>query len=88
MKKNKDILCFWLLAYGFFHAYFQRKKEGNQNPFLFFFMGGYLLSLILFAYWGIPRSGFPHTANWAGFNQARSASKPVKNSQNFSTEPV
>jgi hypothetical protein len=39
--------------------YFHRKKEGNQNPFLFFFMSGYLLSLILFAYWGISRSGFP-----------------------------
>ncbi len=39
--------------------YFHRKKEGNQNPFLFFFMSGYFLSLILFAYWGISRSGFP-----------------------------
>ncbi len=39
--------------------YFHRKKEGNQNPFIFFFMSGYLLSLILFAYWGISRSGFP-----------------------------
>jgi hypothetical protein len=38
--------------------YFKRKKEGNQNPFLFFFMSGYLLSLVLFAYWGISRSGF------------------------------
>jgi hypothetical protein len=39
--------------------YFKRKKESNQNPFIFFFMSGYLLSLILFAYWGISRSGFP-----------------------------
>ncbi|HEB36848.1 MAG TPA: hypothetical protein ENI18_13580 [Candidatus Aminicenantes bacterium] len=39
--------------------YFHRKKEGNQNPFIFFFMSGYFLSLILFAYWGISRSGFP-----------------------------
>jgi hypothetical protein len=39
--------------------YYYRKNEGNQNPFLFFFMSGYLLSLILFAYWGISRSGFP-----------------------------
>jgi hypothetical protein len=55
------IFTFPAAGVGFFLAlilYFHKKKEGNQNPFLFFFMSGYLLSLILFAYWGISRSGF------------------------------
>lgn len=39
--------------------YFKRKKEGSQNPFLLFFLSAYFLSLLLFAYWGISRSGFP-----------------------------
>jgi len=39
--------------------YFKRKKEGSQNPFLLFFLSAYFLSSLLFAYWGISRSGFP-----------------------------
>jgi len=39
--------------------YLKRKKEGSLNPFLFFFLGAYFLSLLLFACWGISRSGFP-----------------------------
>lgn len=39
--------------------YFKRKKEDSQNPFLLFFLSAYFLSLLLFAYWGISRSGFP-----------------------------
>jgi hypothetical protein len=56
------IFTFPAAGVAFFLAlffYFKRKKEGNQNPFLFFFISGYFLSLILFAYWGIYRSGFP-----------------------------
>ena len=56
------IFTFPAAGFGFFLAlflYFQRKKEGNQNPFLLFFLSAYILSLLLFAYWGISRSGFP-----------------------------
>lgn len=35
------------------------RKKGFQNPYLFFFSSAYLLSFLLFAYWGLTRSGFP-----------------------------
>jgi hypothetical protein len=62
IEEQTLIFTFPTASVGFLLAlifYFHRKKEGDQNPFLFFFMSGYLLSLILFAYWGISRSGFP-----------------------------
>jgi len=36
-----------------------KRQKKSPNPFLLFFVAGYFLSLILFAYWGISRSGFP-----------------------------
>jgi len=56
------IFTFPAAGFGFLLAlllYFQRRKEGNKNPFLLFFLSAYFLSLLLFAYWGISRSGFP-----------------------------
>lgn len=47
---------------GFFLALFlllRGRKENLQNPILFFFSSAYLLSILLFTYWGITRSGFP-----------------------------
>ena len=41
------------------YLYLRRKREGSQNPFLLFFFIAYLVSLLLFAYWGISYSGFP-----------------------------
>lgn len=39
--------------------YLRGRKQGLENPFLFFFASAYLLSVLLFSYWGISRSGFP-----------------------------
>lgn len=39
--------------------YLKGRKQGFENPFLFFFASAYLLSVLLFSYWGITRSGFP-----------------------------
>jgi len=39
--------------------YLRGRKQGLENPFLFFFASAYLLSVLLFSYWGIIRSGFP-----------------------------
>lgn len=39
--------------------YLGRKKEKNSNPFLYFFLSAYCLSLLLFVCWGIVHSGFP-----------------------------
>lgn len=39
--------------------YLRGRKQGLENPFLFFFASAYLLSVLLFSYWGITRSGFP-----------------------------
>lgn len=39
--------------------FLKRRKKGLQNPYLFFFSSAYFLSVLLFAYWGITRSGFP-----------------------------
>ncbi len=39
--------------------YLKGRKQGLENPFLFFFASAYLLSVLLFSYWGITRSGFP-----------------------------
>jgi len=49
-------------AVGFLLAlflYLRRQKERGKHPFLLFFLIAYLLSLILFAYWGLSHSGFP-----------------------------
>jgi hypothetical protein len=39
--------------------YLKRKRLGAINPVLLFFAGAYLMSVLLFSYWGITRSGFP-----------------------------
>jgi hypothetical protein len=39
--------------------YRRGKRENSRNPILLFFMSAYFLSLLLFLYWGISRSGFP-----------------------------
>jgi len=36
-----------------------QKRRGHPNPLALFFLTGYLLSLILFAFWGIRYAGFP-----------------------------
>jgi len=56
------IFTFPAAGFGFILAlylYLRRKKEGSQNPFLLFYFIAYLLSFLLFAYWGISHSGFP-----------------------------
>jgi len=55
------IFTFPAAGVGFLLAiilYLKRQKK-SPNPFLLFFIAGYFLSLVLFAYWGISRSGFP-----------------------------
>lgn len=39
--------------------YFKQSKQKEQNPLFLFFISAYFLSLLLFAYWGISRPGFP-----------------------------
>jgi hypothetical protein len=39
--------------------YLKDQKRKNQNPILLFFLCGYFLSAVLFAYWGITHPGFP-----------------------------
>ncbi|MDI6698293.1 MAG: hypothetical protein QME85_05085 [Candidatus Saccharicenans sp.] len=39
--------------------YLRDRKRNAQDPVVFFFLCGYLLSVILLAYWGIKNSGFP-----------------------------
>ncbi len=39
--------------------YRRRKRENSRNPILLFFMGAYLISILLFLGWGISQSGFP-----------------------------
>jgi hypothetical protein len=39
--------------------YLKNKKTGRPNPVLLFFLFGYLIGVILFAYWGISHPGFP-----------------------------
>lgn len=46
----------FLLAVFFF---WREKKRGLKNPFFLFFTAAYLLSVLLFAYWGLTHSGFP-----------------------------
>jgi len=45
------LLTLWL--------YLKGEKQKNQNPVLLFFLCGYFLSMVLFAYWGIAHPGFP-----------------------------
>ena len=49
------ILCFLVLLY----LHLKSNKEVGKNPFFLYFMIAYLMSALLFAYWGISRSGFP-----------------------------
>lgn len=56
------ILTFPVALLGFLFAlitYLRERKKGLQNPFCLFFLTAYLLSVLLFAYWGLSRSGFP-----------------------------
>jgi hypothetical protein len=46
--------CLWCLG-----LYFRDRKRKVQDPVVLFFLAGYLLSIILLAYWGIKNSGFP-----------------------------
>lgn len=46
----------FLLSLGFF---IKEKRKSSQNPVYLFFLVGYLLSTVLFLYWGISHSGFP-----------------------------
>lgn len=39
--------------------YLKKKRRGFQNPFFIFFAVSYLISLLLFVYWGLSYSGFP-----------------------------
>jgi len=39
--------------------YLKRMKGEGRNPILLFFTAAYFLSMLLFSYWGITRSGFP-----------------------------
>jgi hypothetical protein len=39
--------------------YLKNKKTGRPNPVLLFFLLGYTIAVILFAYWGISHPGFP-----------------------------
>ncbi|NIM90057.1 MAG: hypothetical protein GTO17_03830 [Candidatus Aminicenantes bacterium] len=39
--------------------YSRNRKHSLHNPVLLFFLCGYLLSILLFSYWGISHSGFP-----------------------------
>ena len=39
--------------------YLKGHRKGFKNPFFIFFALSYLISLILFAYWGLTYSGFP-----------------------------
>jgi len=42
-----------------FFLYLKRIKQRTQNPVLFFFLIAYLISTLLFLYWGMSHSGFP-----------------------------
>ena len=56
------IFTFPAAGFGFilaFYLYLRRKRQGFQNPFLLFYLIAYLVSFLLFAYWGISYSGFP-----------------------------
>lgn len=56
------ILTFPAACLGFLVAlifYLRERKKGLHNPFFLFFGIAYLLSMLLFAYWGLTRSGFP-----------------------------
>jgi hypothetical protein len=56
------IFAFPAAILGFLFAlilYRRGKREKSRNPILLFFMGAYLLSILLFLYWGISQSGFP-----------------------------
>jgi hypothetical protein len=46
--------CLWCLG-----LYLRDRKMKAQDPVVLFFLSGYLLSVILLAYWGIKNSGFP-----------------------------
>lgn len=56
------VLAFPAAAAGFlvaFFLYLRRRKQGIENFLLLFFAIAYLLSVVLFSYWGLSRSGFP-----------------------------
>ncbi len=56
------ILTFPASFLGFLFAlifYLRERKKGFHNPFFLFFSMAYLLSVLLFAYWGFSHSGFP-----------------------------
>ena len=42
-----------------FILYWKGRRKGLYNPVYIFFAVAYFLSVVLFAYWGLSRSGFP-----------------------------
>ncbi len=56
------VFSFPASGFGFLLAlllYFKQRGEKGHNSLLLFFISAYFLSLLLFAYWGISRPGFP-----------------------------
>jgi hypothetical protein len=56
------ILNFPAAGIGFFASlflYLRQKEKEEQNALMIFFAAAYFMSIIIFAYWGIIRSGFP-----------------------------
>ena len=47
-----SLVCFWIYRRG-------RRRHREHNAAALFFLMGFLLSALLFAYWGIAHSGFP-----------------------------
>lgn len=55
-------LSFPAAAAGFFLAFFlylRKRKQHVENLLFLFFAIAYFISMVLFAYWGVSRSGFP-----------------------------
>ena len=53
------LLTFPAAGLGFMLSLVLNLREKGKNQVLLFFLLGYFLSLILFAYWGITQGGFP-----------------------------
>jgi hypothetical protein len=51
-------------------VYGEGRRRREYNPAAFFFLMGFLLSVLLFAYWGIAHQGFPGSASSAGSEPA------------------
>jgi hypothetical protein len=47
-----SLVCFWIYGQG-------RRRHRVHNAAALFFLLGFLLSVLLLAYWGISHPGFP-----------------------------